>query len=103
MLHLYLCRHWRNPLLVQYASLRHQWPRLHATTPAVEAHPVADPPSNHHVVDHHGMNVYVVNHVDVHAIDRRVVEKVSVVPVAAVVAMPDVSIAIIHAAIEADM
>ena len=103
MLHLHLRRHRRNPPLLQYAVLGRQRSRHNAAAPAVIAHPVADPPADRHIVYHHGVDVHIADPVRVHAIDRRVVEEVAAVPVAAVVAMPDVSVPVIHAAIVSDV
>jgi hypothetical protein len=103
MLRLHLRGHRRNPPFLQHASFRGKWPRLYASASAVEADAVVDPSGKHSVVYPHGVDVHIVNSVHVHAIDRRVVEKVVAVPVAAIVSMPGVAVPVIHAAIVPDV
>src|ERR1019366_1930910 len=75
MLHSHLRLHRRNPLLVQYANLCWHRTFVQAVASSVEADAITHPPGNHNIVHHHWMNVHIVNHVDVYAIDRCVVEK----------------------------
>ena len=102
-LHLNLRLHRRMALLMQHGNLC--WPRLHlnAAASAVEADAVHNPVVHHLVVDVNIAGIHVTNHVDIHAIHRRVVAEVVMVPIPAVVSVPGISKPVVDAAIEADV
>jgi len=103
MLYLHLRGHRRYAPLLHHMDLCRQRACLYASSAAVEADAVVDPAIHSYIVDDNVVDIHIANYVYIHARYRRVVEKVSAVPVAAVVAMANVAVAVIHATIEADM
>jgi hypothetical protein len=77
-------------LLMEHSNLRRYRTRLQATASAVEADVIRDPVIDHHIVNHHIVDIHIANHIHIHAIYRRVVAEVVMVPIAAVVSMADV-------------
>ena len=99
-LHLHLRRHGLVSLFVEHRNFRGYRPILPATVSAVEAHVIRNPVIHDHVVDYHIMDVNVMNHGHIHAIDSGVVAKVIVVPIAAIVAVADIAVAVVDTTIE---
>jgi hypothetical protein len=102
-LHLYLRSHRSIALLVQHGNFCRTRLRLNSRASSIEAHSVHGRPIGSSAIHHHVMHVHVANHSGVHAIHTRVVVKTTAVPISAVVAVTGVAIAIVDAAVEANM
>jgi hypothetical protein len=100
---LHLGSQWSIPLLVHDGNFRRHWPSRNSASSAVVANPVDDSVIHDGVVHHDIPDVHIPDGIHIYPIDRGVVEEVAVIPVAAVVAMTDISIPVIHTTIETDM
>ncbi len=93
---LYLRSHRRCARLMRYGQLLRSGPRINSATPAVVTDPVM-PPMRHRMV------VNIVDSRGIHVRHRAIIVKPAVIPIGAIIAAARVSIAVIDAAIVADV
>src|SRR5579871_3847207 len=94
---LHLSGHRRNVPLLRYRLLLRCWTHIDAAVAAVVADAV-----DRRAIDHRRV-VHVVNVGDVHVVHRTVVVKLPVLPPSALVAIPEVAIAVTDASVETDL
>jgi hypothetical protein len=91
-----LSAHGRDPRIMHHGQLLWRGPRLNSAAPAVVADPIA-------AVVWHLVVVDIVNDVDVNVRYRPVVAKPALIPIGAIIPAAGISIAVIDAAIVADV